>query len=255
MKDIKNNLKKDFNYIDLSDESKNNILNNIYCNYNKYKKRRNIILSFSLVLFICLIGFGVSYADEIVDYFKVKEVTCKNGVTSTIGQAKDIRKVINYDANIPELTPDDENIVYKYSEIEKLLNTKLVKSTFEPSETLNLYNCQKESNKIAALNFRVPRDNNRRYNMYISLITKYYKGESTIEWNTKNNLMSNGFLIKNLNTKAYILQFRGEEWTSSTYQITFIYDNVLYWVVYSPRTIDKEERKEQIMNFLDSLYV
>lgn len=257
MKETKNKFIKDFQIINLTEFEQEKIKDNIYHKYKNHQKRKKYILSFSIILFICLTYIGVSFADEINEYFKVKDITCKNGETSTIGRAKLERKIINYDADIPEHKASDKPIEYTFQEIEDLINIKLVKNSKIPDDKINLRNCIKENGKIASISFNHPfthgKDNRINYNA--SLITKYHTGNDISEWNTENNLSADEFILKKLNTKVYILQFRDEPWTSSMYQFIFIYDDVTYWGIYVSHKPQGEERKKDVLDFLDSFYI
>mgnify|MGYP003571287263 CR=1 FL=1 len=258
MKDLNKKIKEDFKAINLSEETKNDILNTIYTNYANYKKRNNITLSICLILFVCLIGLGVTYADEIVKYFKIYPVIYKNGEIGTYGKVQNINKVINYEADIPEFEKEGKGKEYTLSELEKLLETKIIKSKNIKSDIVTQYKTLKVNGKISSASFRYENfyDNDTtKAKLFFTFITKYDTSSQNLWWETGQARQSSEYLIKNLNTNAYILQFKGEEWTSHYYNIYFIYDNIAYESFIICYARNKEDKEKEIMNFLDSLYI
>ena len=254
MKNINKLYKDGFDNLELSEDRKEDILNGIYRDFNKYKKIKISVISLLLILFTGITYIGVTRADEIIEYFKVKTVKCDNG-EATIGRAKSERLVINYDANLPEHELSEKPISFSYDEIEKLLNIKLVKNKKFDNEKIHLSYLKKENNEIASVRLDIPFSKTNRYHLSMSFITKYHIGNDVIEWNTKTNRQANEYTLKNLNTKAYVLQFAGEPWTSSIYNVIFIYEGITYYSTFTIHERTPEKRKEAVMEVLDSFYI
>lgn len=267
MKKIDEFYKTELDKIDyLSVEEEEIIHNNIKDKYRKNQKLKKTVLGISTFLLVCLVGIGITYAEEISDLiktFKLTTTTHDNGNTSTYAESY-VRKEVNYDADLPEVDSTNDGGEYSIQELEEILDIKILKSDYFKNDTLKQEITVKNDGKIAGASFvlknfmNIKKEKNSvsdRYDMIIGFSTKYASDDVHGGWGTGQGLKVEEYYLKNLKTTSYILSSKSEQNSPlGIYHAYLIHDNMHYTFEFFCTFKTVEEEKELIKNILDSLH-
>lgn len=267
MKKIDEFYKTELDKIDyLSVEEEEIIHNNIKDKYRKNQKLKKTVLGISTFLLVCLVGIGITYAEEISDLiktFKLTTTTHDNGNTSTYAESY-VRKEINYDADLPEVDSANDGGEYSIQELEEILDIKILKSDYFKNDILKQVHTRKKQGKIMGASFLLENFTDikklkdktvDKYNMNISFSTKYSEDVAHSGWETGQGFKVEEYYLKNLGTVSYILS-RDYDYDNlvETYYAFIIYDDMFYDFDFKCTFKTVEEEKELIKNILDSLH-
>ncbi len=264
MKNYEKKFKEEFSKIFITEESMYNIKENVRKKYCKRKNRRKMVLGFSSILLVFITGFGLVYADELktfINNFIISKHVDEKGNVYTSGKAS-IIKVMNYDAEIPEILEKGTGKIYNIEELEELLDFKILKSSYIKTDEIKQYYTKKVSNKIANASFTIDNftrptqkdDIKNKYDLTVSFTTKY-NNDNMASFNTSPGVASTEYRIKNLDTKAFILLINATNPQDkvSYAMARFVYDNVNYFLKF--RFLPKEQQDDAIQkvkNILNS---
>lgn len=260
---LKEQFKTEFEELDYSLEEEKAIKEKVFMRYRHSKARAKVILCIATIMFICLTGAGIVYADEIKDFvrgFKLSTYTKENGNTNTVGVSK-IIKEMNYDADIPEVDSSSEE-VYTYSilELEDLLDMKVLKNDYFKEKKFRQRSIKKVNGKIASAAFTTGGSHKEKFDegFFIQsasfyFVTKYSKDGGKVAWSTGSGFKPISYYVKNLDTTAYILTWKDTD-KMSIAVVNFIYDNVGYNMILHFSPIPQlQEGVEIIGDFLNKL--
>lgn len=261
MKNINDFYKDEFKKIDISNEKRDEINNQIKNKYMLSQRRKKTIICLSSIFLVFIVSISIVYADEIKEFintFKIIVTTDKDGRKIIQAKSDDYRKIINYDADFREITPSESKNSKEYtlSEIEKMLNIKVLRSNFLKNYTTKQFALTKESGKIATAQFIIPNaltEKKKKIQMRFSFVTKYYPDESYSGWKSSDSLKNSKYFIENLKSDAYILTINGEMGTIGHYNILLIYDDILYNFTITIIEENQEKQKQFVEDFLNSL--
>jgi len=261
MKNINNFYKDEFEKIDISNEKRDEINNQIKNKYMLSQRRKKTIICLSSIFLVFIVSISIVYADEIKEFintFKIIVTTDKDGNKVTEARSEDYRKELNYDADFPEINSIDNKNGSQYSikQLEEGLNIKILKSDLIKNDKVKIRLLTKEKGKISSGHFflkDILNDYERRIDVNISFVTKYYPDNSYTGWKSSDSLKSTKYYIKNLNADAYILTFNGDANAIGHYDILLIYDNISYRFNATIIDYDYEKQKQFVEDFLNSL--
>lgn len=267
MKDYEKKFMNEFSKINITEESTNEIKENIRKRYTKRKIRNKTILCISSILFVFLVGFSFVYAKELKDFinrFIITKHVDEKGNEYISGKASFVKEM-NYDADIPEVVERGTGETYKIKDLEKLLDMKILRSDYIKTDEIKQSLTKKVDNKIASSSFTIDNftrptkkeDTGDKYNLTISFTTKY-SDNNTSYFNMSPGVASKEYHIKGLDTNAYILLINvaSPQDRISRAFAGFIYDNVEYFIDF--RFLPKEYQNDAtqiIRDVLDSFYV
>jgi len=265
MKKIEDLYKERFNKLIIYPEDEENIKNNIIKKYTKVKRRNKIIAYSMTFLLLCIVGFGIVYADEIKDFiqnFTIFKKTDDKGNIYTKGEVE-IVKEMNYDADIPEVSLEDDKNTYSLNELEELLGMKILKSPYFKIDQVEQYLTEKVNGKIAKAKFRIynftdskkeGKTGTDKYNLYFEFTTKY-SPDNKIDWSTSPGIEITEYYIKKLNSNAFFFKMMDIENAAKKklYVVNFVCDNVFYTFKFDMYGKDLNEAEQLIKDILDSL--
>ncbi len=260
MRNINDYYKEEFSKIDISEDESKIISQKIQNKYTAYQKRKKTFKYISSIFLVFILSISIVYADEIKEFInniKITTTVNKEGRKTIEAKSEDFRKVINYDANLPEIDPQkgENSKDYLISEIEEMLNTKILKSKILKTDKIKIYSLTKENGKIASAHFIVNGvldDKIKKIDMHISFATKFYPNDVYVGWKSSDSLKNENYYIENLKTDSYILTLNTEMRRNGYYDILFVYDNIAYRI--NIIIVDNPDNRRPILeDFLNSL--
>lgn len=219
---------------------KNEIVNNKRPRFFDYKKK----LAFSII--VIFFSISSAFALNYIDKFNTLDVKIKNGKPYV---NSDVRIDVNDDVNIESYNcvADKCSGVYRINDIEKLLNSKILKDDKLSNQEIVESTIDKYDGKILRLSFII---NNVEYDHFylrrfnFNTKTKYYKTEDNkLPFSNKYKTI----FIEKINTSILVA-----EDTDRSSRICFDYDNFHYdlLIFFKKNVVDKDSIIRKYINSL-----
>ena len=248
-----------FNSIDISNDKKKIILDNIL--ENKKKKVLFLKPSMAILMLFITVFLGITvYAavnSELFNTLVVKYKERKDGKKDAELSSGAIKE-INYQADVSQFDKNGNYKIYSRSEIETLLGIKMLKSNVFKNQNTHIRALLKDKNNNIGniwINYQeaVSVNNNLTIGWFvINITTKYAELGKTDE---NPNLVwshdANEIFIKNLNTMAMVSKD-----SDSAFRGRFDYDNIKYDILVSFKNSSKfseDEKLKMISDFFETL--
>ena len=254
-KEFEKEYKKIFNNINLNDDKKSKMLNNIINHKNRYVLKPSMAL---LILVVSIFLGGTVYAVVKSDFYNTLIVMYKdrdNG-EKDVNLSSSAIKEINYQSEIRAFDNTQKQIYYSYEEVETKLGIKLLKSNLFKDQKLYIGTIERDNNNnIGRIEIRHYKNNLKNNDNLIigwfhyRIATKYAKkienSKEEQELIEKYNLAwshnATELYIKNLNTTALIALD-----SDRVYRCRFDYDNIRYDTIIAIKNHEKLNEKEKI---------
>lgn len=287
MRNLKEEMQKEYKNVDISDEKSDVIFNNILNIHNKKKKTKVVLFNTSLVLIIMIFGFGIIYADEIKENINIfiSKVTHKNDANNnyTLRLESIVRKELTFDAKLdePKCVDKMDRIygirnskcysTYSSNQLNDLLGVRLLNSNNSKLKDYTLYKVLRdENNNIKHLDFRIanifqimPENGNKYQNqegLLVSLramiLTKYYTNDNIYwDYSVDKDAHIEEYYINSLKTKAYITDYKEDKADLLDKErkiVLFTYDSIVYRLDITS-LYSKNDTIKNIYSLLESL--
>jgi len=260
--------KETFSNIHLSKDIDNKVFaKTIYKKNNPMLK--NVIVAFSIVLFISITSLGIVYAKEIVE--KIKNMFVRTTINFDRGdysiyldELKVInKKELNFNAEFSNIkfpvTDSEQKVTFK--EIKEYLDIEILTPNIFENKIARIIKLEKNNNKIshgwfAFDNIHVFKKGRKKskISMIIEFITKYYEEDYLMvkmgQTRDESRIYKRVELNEKLNTEIYFWGTRAitnNDENIGTLKATFIYDDIVY--TFSGSDVSKNE----MLNLIDTL--
>ncbi len=241
MRNLKDEMEKEYKNVDITDEKSDVIFNNILNIHNKKKKTKVVLFNTSLVLIIMIFGFGITYAEELkqsfnnlrVKYFQ-KVIDDKEIFMTDV--KSDSKATINSKA---ELFLDNK---YSYNDLTTKLGINILNNSLFKKKDFTIKNIEKKEDNIGFLLLGIdnvfdehPDEITEEGNIYnheyincnfeVSIATEYSEREPGRVYSSSNKIEE--IYISSLDTKAIAARLGGE-FSDTIWDVRFDYNNISY---------------------------
>lgn len=250
MKNFNEKYKNFIDSVNLSEEEYREIKSEVTLNK---KKKHNYVLKYAVILIMLFISvLGIANADKIIKHYKIitnDNKTFEESHNKSVFFNNRLEK--DYSKNILTL-----NDFYTYDGIEEKLDIKLLKNKYFDSNLFVLSNLEIENNMISKANFKLA--NMDKVTEYLGLESEFsiiietnHSNKESEWWFKGGDVLLEKYYIKSLKTEALIFTV-GPGRVTTTKIVSFVYDNIMYYLDLRGQDFTDESQKAKLYDFLES---